>query len=87
MVIILDGNLVVGAHVRRDLCYLTCLRHLFKSKGVKNRISFSTEKTYFPATYSELPSNISTMVWLGLWSNLIFTSSQSRVGYTRTILE
>ena len=27
MVLILDGNPEVGAYVRRNLCYLICLRH------------------------------------------------------------
>ena len=27
MVLILDGNPEIGAHVRSNLCYLICLRH------------------------------------------------------------
>ena len=28
MVLTLDGNSEIGAHVRSNLCYLICLRHL-----------------------------------------------------------
>ena len=34
MVLILDDILEIGAHVRGDLGYLICWRHLFKSKAV-----------------------------------------------------
>ena len=30
MVLILGGNLEIGAHVRSNLCYLICLRHWIK---------------------------------------------------------
>ena len=40
VVFILDGNLEIGAHVRSNLCYLTCLRHLIRSKAVTNRKKF-----------------------------------------------
>ena len=36
MVLILDGNLDMGAHVRSNLCYLTWLRHLIKSCSHKS---------------------------------------------------
>ena len=61
MVIVLDGNSEIGEHV--NLCYLICLRHLIISRAVKNCI-FSSEITNFfhaCASYSELPTNISTM--------------------------
>ena len=53
MVLTIDGNLEVGTHVRRNLCYLICLRHL-RSKAVKNQIFFHAY-----ATCPELPSNTS----------------------------
>ena len=59
MVLILDGNSEIGAHVWSNLCYLICLRHLIRSKTVTNLI--------FPiflhacATCSKLPSDISNM--------------------------
>ena len=39
MVLILGGNSEIGAHSRRSLCYLICLRHLIRSR-VTNRIFF-----------------------------------------------
>ena len=54
MVLILDGNSEIGAHVRSDLCYL------IRWRAVTNRI-FSSEKNYFHyacATCYELPSNM-----------------------------
>ena len=35
MVLILDGYTEIGAHVRSNLCYLTCLRHLIIPKVVR----------------------------------------------------
>ena len=37
IVLILDGISEVGAHVRRNLGYLICLKHLFTSRAVTNR--------------------------------------------------
>ena len=53
----------LDAHVRSNLCYLICLRHLLRSRAVMNRI-FSPKRPMFVhacATSSELPSNISTV--------------------------
>ena len=36
----LDGNLEIGAHARSNLSYLICLRYLFRSRAVTNRIFF-----------------------------------------------
>ena len=36
MVLMLDGNSEIGAHVKKNLCYLICLRHL--NRIVTNRI-------------------------------------------------
>ena len=52
MALILDGNSEIGSHVRSNLCYLICLRHLIISGAVTNR-------TY--GICPKLPSNISTM--------------------------
>ena len=38
MVLILDDN--SGVHVRSNICYLICLRHLVRSKRIKNRMFF-----------------------------------------------
>ena len=48
MVLILDGNSLRGAHVRRNICYSTCSRHLITSRAVTNRV-FLPEKTHFPS--------------------------------------
>ena len=37
MVIILDGNLEIGAHARSNISYLICLRHLIRLREVTNR--------------------------------------------------
>ena len=60
---ILDGISEIGAHVRSNICYSICLRHLIRSKAATNRIFFKSEKTYFS---SELPSDISFMVFSGI---------------------
>ena len=46
MVFILDGNSEIEAHVRSNLCYLTCIRLLIKARAVTNRI-FSILKDIF----------------------------------------
>ena len=55
---ILDDNSEIGAYVRSNLCYLICLRHLIRSRAVKNQV--------FPLharkTCSEIPSEISAKV-------------------------
>ena len=40
MVLILDGNSLKGAHLRRNLYYSTCLRLLISSRAVTNLIFF-----------------------------------------------
>ena len=42
VLIILDGNSEIGAHVRSDIYYLICLR-------VQQKNGFFSEKTYFPS--------------------------------------
>ena len=54
----------MGAHVRSNLSYMTCVRLLISSRAGTIRI-FISEKTYFLhacETCYELPSNTSTMV-------------------------
>ena len=65
MVLILDGNSLRGAHVRRNICYSTCSRLFITSRAVTNRV-FLTILLHACATCNELPSNISTMVIRGL---------------------
>ena len=44
MVLILDGNSEMGAHVRNNSCNLTCLRHLNRSRADPNQIFFSPKR-------------------------------------------
>ena len=37
VVLILDGNSEIGAHVKSNLCYLICLRRFIRSRAVKDR--------------------------------------------------
>ena len=46
--LILDGNSEIGAHVRSNLCYLICLRHLIRPRAVGWYFILS-EKTYLPS--------------------------------------
>ena len=46
-VAILEGNSELGAHERKNICYLISLRHLIKTRAVTNRIVFIPEKKYF----------------------------------------
>ena len=46
MVLILDGNSDIGAHVLSTTCNLLCLRHFFRSRSVGN-LKFISEKTRF----------------------------------------
>ena len=73
----LDGNSEIGAHVRSNLCYLTCFRHLISSRAVTNRF-FSPKRPlylYACAKRSELPSNISTIGKVGLFCGSLFMYS------------
>ena len=40
MVLKLDGYLVIGAHVKSDIGYLICSRHLFRLRAVTNQKFF-----------------------------------------------
>ena len=61
----LDGNSEIGAQVRSNLYYLICLRRL-NSSGQSQIGFFSLKRPIFLhacTTCSELPSNISTMIF------------------------
>ena len=49
MVLILDGNLKIGAQVRSNLCHLICSMHLFSSRACRhnNSKSFSRKELIF----------------------------------------
>ena len=53
MVLIVDGNPKIVAHARRNLCYLTCLRHLIRPRAVSNQ-NFSSDNIYFPSCVRNL---------------------------------
>ena len=64
MVLILDGNSEIGVHARSNLRYLVCLKQLVKI-GSRHKLNiFPPQRPiclHAGFTYSELPSNISTM--------------------------
>ena len=55
MVLVLDGNSDIGAHVRAISCYLVCIRPLISPRAVIGRTLHACVTCY------ELGSNISTM--------------------------
>jgi len=62
MVLVLDGTSEIDAHVRRNLYYLISSRHLnrLSEKRHKSDVLFLRKDLF--TTFSELPSNRSTMV-------------------------
>ena len=63
IVVLLDGNSEIIAHVRSNLFYLICIRHLIRSICKKSEF-FSLKRSFFLqacSTCSKLPSNIRTM--------------------------
>ena len=76
MVLILYGNSLRGAHVRRNICYLTCTRHLITSRAVSQIGDFYPKRPIFLhacATCNELPSNISNMILELYWIHPVQT--------------
>ena len=47
MVLILDGNSERGAHIRSNICFFICLKHLIRSIAVANRFFFNPKKHSF----------------------------------------
>ena len=45
--LILDSNSEIGAHLRSNICNLTCSMHLIRSRSVTNRIFFYLRKDLF----------------------------------------
>ena len=80
MVLILDGNLEIGAHVRSNLCYLNFLRHLLRVIAVTNIILF-TKNTYFPSCVRNmfcLPSNSDTM-YFTQWPTIQYSTEKVQI--------
>ena len=46
MVLLLYGSSEIGAHIMGKICYLICLRHLFYSRAVTNRIFFPRKNLF-----------------------------------------
>ena len=75
MVLIFDGNLEICAHVRRNLCHFSCLRHLIRPKAIANKFCSPKMPIFLHACAkrSELPSIIKTMKYYrqgpskGMW--------------------
>ena len=76
MVLVLDDNSEIGAHVKRNLC---CLRHLIPI-GSSNKLDFFPRKEliflHAYTTCSELPSFVSIMILLVLKKRQEIVNSQ-----------
>ena len=74
-VLILDGNVEIGAHVSSNFCNLICLRHFSRSKAVTNCFFFLRKDLDFSSCVRiELPSNVITMLFK---SNILNTQRNS----------
>ena len=64
MVLILDGNSEIGAHVWSNACSLIRLRHLNRSRAITNRFLSPKRQIFLHAcaSCSEVSSNTSTVV-------------------------
>ena len=64
MVLILDGNSEIDAHVRSNLCYVISSGHSNRYRSVTNLMFYPKRPVFFHAcaTCSEIPSNISAML-------------------------
>ena len=62
MVLILDGNSKIGAHVRGQSLLFDLSKHLIRSRSVRNKKKYILHAC---AACSELPSNTSTKVQSG----------------------
>ena len=60
MGLILDGDSEIGAHVRIDLGYLICSRHLLRLRAVTNSI-FVLKATLFPSRLPRKKQDIPEM--------------------------
>ena len=69
MVPILDGNSEIGVHVKNNRCYLIC-SNIFSAK----RPIF----LHLGAKFSELPSNIITILYVVMCQFCTFSASASR---------
>ena len=82
IVLVLDGNSEIGLHVTNNLYYLSCLRHLIRSRAVTYRNCENQKRQrpiflYACATCYELPPNLSTMNMTGIRSGIFLSRRRS----------
>ena len=58
MVLKLIGNSEKSAHLRNNLCYLICSRHVIRSEAVTNQIFFLSEKNFIPSAQHVLSYHV-----------------------------
>ena len=76
MVLLLDGNSEIGAHLRSDIVNSM---HLIRSRAVAN-LKFIPEKPFFLHTCAicfELPSDISTIAIIDLPRSIVSISNMT----------
>ena len=61
-IIILDSNSEMGAHVRSNLCYLICIRHLIRSRAVT--IVFFLREYLFSSTLRKQQQPWLQVLWI-----------------------
>ena len=86
MVLILDGNAEIGAHVRGNPCYLICVGiRLNREKAQLGFFSSPRRFIFLHAcvTCSELPSNINTMAGAKFYFAKGFTFMVAKVFISR----
>ena len=77
MELIIDGNSELGVHIRSNLCYQICLRHLINSRAVTNWTLFFRKRPIFLHTcYHLILSTVNRSV-TGIWLN----REQSQIGF------
>ena len=67
MVLLLDGNSEIGAHLSSNFCNVICLRNLLRSRAVTAALKKFMKRIYLfnvCAPIPEVPSNISTMPYI-----------------------
>ena len=73
-VIILDGYSEIAAHVWSDLCYLICLKNLFRWRAVTNAVFFSYISTMKIGDFYKYESFRQIHYWL-----ISFSSNKSHL--------
>ena len=66
MVLMFDGNSKICAHVRNNLCYLICLRHLISSRAVQPAAKSSQLEGLICALYFAYRLVNILLFWFGI---------------------